>query len=220
MSRSVLVTDIDTHLGNELVRLYLEAGNRVLATSSTEEALSSFGAAADESLDVARWNRNSPASARNMVLRALTGFDGLDELVMLGPDRPTPPSLVQASVADIESFVDGWIKGTLFLVREVLDHFERQGKGVVAMVLCVDTRESPMSATLQGAFSSLCEGLLRHYGSGGSIVVNGFANGGQEVEGFAEFVMTNIKEKGRIQTGRWFRFQSGILSGLRSRPRR
>ena len=220
MSRSVLVTDIDTHLGNELVRHYLEAGHRVLATSANEEALSSFGAAADESLDVARWNRHSPASARNMVLRALNGFDGLDELVLLGPDRPTAPSLVQTSVAEIESLVDGWIKGTLFLLREVLEHFERQASGVVAMVVCTDKRDTPMSATLQGAFYSLCEGLLRRYAAGGSILVNGFANGGQDTEGFAEFIMTNMSEKGRAQTGRWFRFQSGILSGLRSRTRR
>jgi NAD(P)-dependent dehydrogenase (short-subunit alcohol dehydrogenase family) len=220
MSRSVLVTDIDTHLGNELVRLYLEAGHRVVATSGTEEALSSFGSAADESLAVVRWNRNSPASARNMVLKTLNTFDGLDELVLLGPDRPTPASLVQTTLADIEALVDNWIKGSLFLLRETLEHFERRAAGVVAMILPADTGDSPMASTLHGAFASLCEGLLRRHTGAGSVVVNGYATGGQDIEGFAEFIMMNLAERGRIQTGRWFRFQSGILSGFRGRSRR
>ena len=63
MSRVALITDIDTSLGNELVRLYLEAGHRVIATSGTEEALTSLGDVAQDSLTVLRWNRPSPVSA-------------------------------------------------------------------------------------------------------------------------------------------------------------
>ena len=42
MSRVVLVTDIDTSLGNQLVSRFLASGDRVFATTTNQDALSSF----------------------------------------------------------------------------------------------------------------------------------------------------------------------------------
>lgn len=134
MSRVALITDIDTTLGNELVRLYLEEGNRVLATTNTEASLTSLVDVAGDSLTVVRWNRRSPVSARNMLLKTLATYQKLDDLLLLGPPDTNSVSLLQVDLAEIEEEIDTWIKGSLFLIREGLTHFEKRRMGVMALV--------------------------------------------------------------------------------------
>ena len=217
MNRVAFISDIDTSLGNELVRLYLEAGDRVFATSTGQEALSSFNEVAGESLKVSQWNRRSPVSARNMLLKAVNGFDAVDELILLGPPESQSTPLLQVGLGEIEDEIDTWLKGSLFLVREFLAYFYRRKSGSVALVAQAGGADaSSLEESVRSGFRGLSRSLLREYGSTPeTLTVNGFESPGSDPESYAAFVRRHMEEKARGASGRWFRHQTGILAGFR-----
>ncbi len=219
MGRVVFVTDIDTSLGNQLVRLFLEGGDRVFATSSDQDSLSSFNKVAGDSLRVFQWNRRSPVSARNMMLKALAAFDLIDALVLLGPPDLGGVPLLQVEAAAIEEEVDGWIKGTAFLARELLAYFSRRRAGSVALVAHNAAPGSGVVGEIAcGGFRGLTNALLRTTGAvGETIIVNGFESTSSNTEEYAAFVHRALDEKARRASGKLFRHPGGLAATLKRR---
>jgi len=219
MGRVVFITDIDTSLGNQLVSLYLESGDRVFATSTNEDALSSFNQVAGDSLKVLQWKRRSPVSARNMVLRALAAFDAIDVLILLGPPDLGNVPLLQLEAADIEEEVDSWVKGSLFLARELLAYFARRRGSLAALV---GQNTAPGSGVLaeitRASFRGLMEALLRNTGAAGdNVAVNAFESSSANTEDYAAFVHRALEEKAKRSSGKIFRHPGGFAATLRRR---
>jgi NAD(P)-dependent dehydrogenase (short-subunit alcohol dehydrogenase family) len=219
MGRVVLVTDIDTSLGNQLVRLFLEDGDRVFATSADQDSLTSFNQVAGDSLKVFQWNRRSPVSARNVMLKALAAFDAIDALVLLGPPDLGGLPLLQLEAAAIEEEVDCWIKGSTFLARELLAYFSRRRAGMVALVA-----QNPASGggavgeIARGGFRGLTWALLRGTGTvGESVMVNGFESSSPNIEDYAGFVHRALQERARRSPGKLLRHPGGLAATLRRR---
>lgn len=219
MSRVVLVTDIDTSLGKQLVGLFLESGDRVFATSSDADALTSYAQVAGDSLKVVQWHRRSPVSARNMILKALAAFDAVDALVLLGPPDLGSAPLLRAQASEIEEEVDGWIKGGAFLAREMLAYFARRRAGLLALVAHSGGRSPGVVAQIaQGAFRGLTEALLRETGAAvDAVVVSGFESTSSNVEDYAAFVHRALDEKARRSTGKLYRHPGGLAGSFKRR---
>ncbi len=219
MSRVVLVTDIDTSLGKQLVSLFLESGDRVFATSSDPDALSSYNQVAGDSLKVFQWQRRSPISARNMTLKALAAFDSVDALVLLGPPDLGSVPLLQVQAADIEEEVDGWIKGSAFLAREMLAYFSRRRAGLLALVAHNSGRSAGVVAEMaRGGFRGLTEALLRETGAvGDAVAVNGFESTSSNLDDYAAFVHRALDDKAKRSTGRLYRHPGGLAATLKRR---
>ncbi len=219
MSRVVFVTDIDTSLGNQLVSLFLESGDRVFATTTNQDALSSFDKVAGDSLKVFQWIRRSPVSVRNVMLKALTAFDAIDVLVQLGPPDLGSVPLLQAESADIEEDIDSWVKGSLFLSRELLAYFARRRTGLAALV----AQNSPHGGGVLGeiaraSFRGLVDALLRATGAAAeNVCVNGFESTSSNTEDYAAFVHRALDERAKRVSGRLFRHPGGLAATLRRR---
>jgi NADP-dependent 3-hydroxy acid dehydrogenase YdfG len=219
MSRVVFVTDIDTSLGNRLVSLFLEAGDRVFATSTNQDSPSSFAQVAGDSLTVSQWVRRSPVSARSMVLKAIAAYETVDLLVLLGPPDLGGPALLQVEAADIEEEIDGWIKGSLFLAREVISLFARRRGGVAALVgQNGGSGAGVVSQTARAGFRGLTDALLRSAGAAADAVsVIGFDTSSADVDDYAAFVCRALDEKAKKSAGKLFRHPGGLAATLRRR---
>jgi NAD(P)-dependent dehydrogenase (short-subunit alcohol dehydrogenase family) len=137
------ITDVDTPLGKELAKLALQQGYTVFGTvaadnegndeQKTEKTRAAIeGKKAKETLKIEVWRRHSPVSARHILIKALTHFNTLDNIILLGNPVIERYELRQIPIQQIESLVDGWVKGNFFLVKELLNHFSQngnQGKG-------------------------------------------------------------------------------------------
>jgi NAD(P)-dependent dehydrogenase (short-subunit alcohol dehydrogenase family) len=221
MSRTAFITDLDTSLGVELARRYLDEGYRVFATvSQTVEdegaAYSPLEKAAGENLTVQLWKRFSPFSAKSMILQAIAKYDNVDETLILGNPSLEAPDFHETDMALIDKTVDSWIKGSLFLLKEILSLYSTRGGGIIALISQKQAASnSPLEGAIRYGFSGICQALLKSHGSD-NIAVNGFESSAELTEEFAEFIFRNLSERGRRVSGKWFRFHAGILSSLKA----
>ena len=208
MPRTILVTEADSRLGAELVRLFVERGYSVAAAmdaSGRGEAVESRNPL------LLSWNRRSPVSARSVLLSVLNAFGSLDEAVVLEPPVAHGSTLVETASADIDRAMDD-AKGPLFLLREVLGAFSRTGSGTVSLV-AGGTATCPVESAAREAFRGLGTALLAAPGAG--VVANGFQAGPAGPDEYAAFIDRTLEEKGRKISGRWFAFppRAGFLQG-------
>ena len=214
MSGTVLVVDGETPFGRALVRLFRQSGHRVATTCRKPEKAD----AAEEGSDVVRaaWGRASPVSARNVLLKTLSSFERLDTAVFTFAPSLKRVLLHETEFADIEAAVDEWVRGTLFLLREVLGQLVRQGSGALALVQSFprgDSSESPpLEAMIRGAIGELSTSLLASYGGEGVSVFR-FETSSPKTEEYARFVVESLaRGAGRPPRQRTFRFRQS--SGL------
>ena len=83
MGRVVLVSDVQTPLGEELARRYLAEGASVAVTRSNQEARESPLVSESDGFLLTDWNRRSPISTRNVLLSVANRFGRIDEAVLL-----------------------------------------------------------------------------------------------------------------------------------------
>ena len=215
MERIVLVSDADTPLGRELVRLFTARGHQVAALVADARAPEFPGTGRRAPL-VVPWSRRSPAGARAAVLTTLNRFGVLEDAVVLGA-QPSPPALPhELSSVDIEGAIDLGLKGPIFLVRELLGVFLRRGQGVLSLVCFGERRDDEpgpsLDQTVQEGWQGFSAGVLDAYAEK-TVYVNGFKAAGVGHEDAAAFIDRSLEEKARKITGRWFTLQprGGIL---------
>lgn len=220
MSRIVLITDIDTPLGFDLSKTFLEQGNTVIGTVTALGKESNFKALSSSSFTLRRWQRSSPLSTKNLLLSIINDFNKLDEALLLQPPSLPAKLLHEVTTAEIEQGVDFWIKGNLFLLKEILDIFSKGNGGVLALINYSPKDSTgilpPLESTLRGGFQALAKSLFSSY-SREDLYINGFESNTAQSGDFAHFIQQTLHERGRRVRGRWFRFQakSGLLSPFR-----
>jgi NAD(P)-dependent dehydrogenase (short-subunit alcohol dehydrogenase family) len=220
MGRVVLVSDVQTPVGEELARRYLAEGASVAVTRSNQKARESPLVSESEGFLLTDWNRRSPISTRNVLLTVLTRFGRIDEAVLLHCPTVEARLLPETSYESIERAVDAWLKGSLFLLKGLLEAFARDGGGRLALVDYAP-REAvagrpPLEAALRGAFKALAQSLLDAGGPKG-VTVHGFESVETLARDFAGFIVETMVARGDRPSGKWLRFQprSGLLAPLR-----
>jgi NAD(P)-dependent dehydrogenase (short-subunit alcohol dehydrogenase family) len=220
MGRVVLVSDVQTPLGEELARRYLAEGARVAVTRSNQQSRESPMVSESDGFLLTDWNRRSPISTRNVLLSVANRFGRIDEAVVVHDPTLKPALLPDAAYETIERAVDSWLKGTLFLVKGLLELFAREGAGRLALVEyapreAVGSRP-PLEAALRGAFKALAQSLMDTGGPKG-VTVQGFESVETLARDFAGFIVETLASRGDKPAGKWLRFQPGrgLLSPLR-----
>jgi len=217
MERVVLISDVQTPLGEELARRYLAEGAKVAVTRSNQEARESPLVSESDGLLLTDWNRRSAISTRNVLLSVLNRFGRIDEALLLHCPAVEASLLGEASYESIERTVDTWLKGTLFLAKAILEAFARAGAGRLGLVQHARQEAGiglpPLEATLRGAFRALAQSLLDTGGAKG-VAVHGFESFSTAERDFAGFILQTMTERGA--SGKWLRFQprGGLLGPL------
>ena len=203
MNKSVFITDADTLLGSELTRLYISGGSKVIATVGTEDAFTSVNKASgleadiplktlsdlknknEESLMIVLWHRQSPVSTKNIFLRLLTQFDSIDEVLLFGNPVQSAPALHLANFELINEYVDSYTKGTLYLLKEILTHYQVKKTGLLALI-CLNSNHSssPLEEIFRRGFLGLCHSLLNAYANE-EFKINAFESSADFTENFA-----------------------------------
>ncbi len=216
---AVLITETDTPLGEELLRLYLKKGSKVVGARSVADT--SQPDSNNKDLLIVPWKRKSIFSTRNLILQAQNRFDRIDEALILETPAVEKKPIQELSCLDIEMAVDEWIKGNLFLLREILLYFKNRTGGVLALI---DYSEHsggmspPLESALRGSFRSIARSIFSS-SSQENVFITGFESDSLKIPEFAEFIAGTLEEKGKRVRGKWFRFQTGpgLLSPFRGR---
>ena len=238
MEKVVLITDADTPLGYEIAKKYIASGIRLIAASGSDEKIESFSSMGSEMYLQVKWSRRSPISARNLILAGLNHFKRIDDAVILqtpyaglyrgsgketGKSAPavSPEDTVRTAgagrrrfsdiqFADIESVLDTWVKGNLFLIKELTRYRtgrmeEEMGSGI-ALVQYSEVNVSdftPLEALILNGFESFIKTV-----SGADVRINGFSSANTVITEYADFIFRTLQEKSVRFNGRIFRFQS------------
>jgi NAD(P)-dependent dehydrogenase (short-subunit alcohol dehydrogenase family) len=217
MGRIVLISDAETPLGAELIDAYLQAGDIVVAAGSPQAAAKPERAA--DSFLAVDWNRRSSLSARNVLLTARNRLGAVDEAVILDCHDLPEKLLQELSSAEVESAVDAYVKGSVFLAREIMGHFTERGRGVLCFAAyspqAADSPAPPLDGALREAFRGLARSLLATCSSG-PLTVNAFQSYSSTPGDFARFIVRTLDEKARKISGRWFTLEprQGFLQGF------
>lgn len=224
--KCVFITDLDTEVGAELAGLYLQAQWRVFGTvsSASEEEedriASKLGKLKDsvgESLQTGLWNRHSPVSAKNMILQARSRLESVSTFIVMGnPVDLISSSLVQ-EVRVLDRAVDSWIKGSLFLIREILRVLPEQESSRLALI-CWNRGhpESLLEEAVRQAFLGVAQSLLQR---SDELAVNAFESDSASAREFAGYVFRNLSDRADKLSGKLVRFGKGFLAGLAAAPK-
>jgi len=219
MGRVVLVSDVQTPLGEELARRYLAEGARVAVTRSNQQSRESPMVSESDGFLLTDWNRRSPISTRNVLLSVANRFGRIDEAVVVHCPTVEASLLSETTYESIERAVDVWLKGTLFLVKGLLEALAPQGRLALVHYTPQDAGTSlpPLEATLRGAFKALAQSLMDTGGPRG-LPVHGIESFSTPARDFAGFIVETLIARGEKPSGKWLRFQprSGLLAPLRS----
>ena len=220
MGRVVLVSDVQTPLGEELARRYLAEGASVAVTRSNQQSREAPLVSESDGFLLTDWNRRSPISARNVLLAVANRFGRIDEAVVVQWPFVEARLLPETTYESMERAVDAWLKGPLFLVKGLLEVFARNGGGRLALVDYAP-REAvggrpPLEAALRGAFKALAQSLMESGGPSG-VTVHCFESVETLARDFAGFIVETLASRGDKPAGKWLRFQPGrgLLSPLR-----
>lgn len=205
------------------MRRYLSEGYSVAATRSNQRRIDTPLVSEGEELFVIDWNRNSPISAKNVLLAAVNRFDRIDETLLLCTPELEQKLLQETSTETIDRAVDAWIKGSLFLVKAVLELYGQKQGGYLALI-DYDPREETaiapaLDSALRGGFTAGAEAMFAGSGQQ-NVFINGFESRTRQVEELADFIFDTMQNRASRATGKWYRFppRPGIFSAFSGKP--
>jgi NAD(P)-dependent dehydrogenase (short-subunit alcohol dehydrogenase family) len=222
VNRVALITDAQTSLADQLIRRYLSEGYSVAATRSHQVRIDTPMISEDEDLLLIEWNRTSPISAKNVLLTSLNRFDRIDETLLLFTPELEQKLLQETSAETMDRAVDTWIKGSLFLMKAVLELYTQKQGGRLALINHLPQEEGtvlpPLESALRGSFTATA-GAVFASNSQRNVFINGFESRSQKIEELADFIFDTMKDRGTRVSGKWFRFptRSRILSAFSSK---
>lgn len=161
MEPACLVTGKSNELLAEVVLAAAARSRRVLVARSGPLELRGVG----EEIKSVSWNRRSALSARTTTLHARNLFGRLDEAIIVFAPVVESAPFHESSIVGIENRTDAEVKGYLFLLRELVAHFQAQGGGKLLLAVQdhdVEVR-SPLEAMSLGSFVAAAEALQRSY---------------------------------------------------------
>jgi len=203
---TILCTDTDTSLGLSIVKSLVQQGLSVIAAPAHSQGKSD-GSAKKKPIVVAPWNKKSPISAKNVVLQGTGRFKRIDAaLILLSPDMARA-SLTETRYIDIENAIDSWIKGCIFLTRELLSHFAQEESGVICLVQheAEDSGLNAINALCAETVTAFVDRIAPEWKNRG-VMINRLYSKSPDVKSYADFVVATVTEKCYKTSGKLFRF--------------
>ena len=159
------------------MRRYLSEGYSVAATCSGQARIEVPLVSEEEDLLVVEWNRTSPVSATNVVLSTRNRFDKIDETLLLLTPELEQKLLQETATETIDRAVDAWVKGSLFLMKAVLQLYGQKQEGLLALInhqpQATSAVPPALESALRGSFRAAAEAIFAGIGQP-NVFINGF----------------------------------------------
>jgi len=159
------------------------------------------------------WNPGNPISARTLVLAAENRIEQVNEAILVCDPPSIRCAAADLSMANVEVLVNDYIKGWLFLVKELSTLFRAHGGGVLSLVYpeTVRTGEKDDAADLLGstalaAFRSLTRSLLTAALSEPYLTLGFSGVEAGDDPGFAAFIFKQLDEGNRRINGKLHKY--------------
>ena len=121
MGKTILVTGKEGFLGNEISQHFLGLGHQVaVSVPPRKESFPSVDQ--DKKLLTFPWSRRSAVAAKNFVLQTIQEFGTLDEAWLVVTTEREPFGLSEMAPLALDEGLDTLVKGTVYLVRELLQY--------------------------------------------------------------------------------------------------
>ena len=213
MEKRILITGLDSKLKARMIKLFLDGNFQVAATISK---MNINDKKVNKNLLEIPWNNRSPLSAKDIILECRNKMDGFDNSLTVFSSQQNNKPIHDSSSADIENVIDTNIKGNIFILKEIILYFQKQGKGNISLIHDIEQSEivSPLNAVETGGFSSLANSLFAFY-QNENLAINSFKSNSSEWEDYAEYIYKNISERENQIHGKVFKFpERGVLNAF------
>ncbi|CAM4231615.1 SDR family oxidoreductase [Nocardia ninae] len=130
MSKTVIVTGSSSGIGRDVARAFVARGDNVVLNGRDPGKLADVAAklGAPEQIATFAGDIGSPATGSELVRTAVDRFGGVQVLVNSAGIFGAKP-FVDVTEADLDSFVNGNLKGTYFTTQAVVRQLQRQATG-------------------------------------------------------------------------------------------
>lgn len=221
MEKTILITDKDSPLGGAAVREALSRGYKVLTTRQDQidqEEEQESASASNSQLKEVIWNRRSPVSSKTILLEARRFLARVDHVLVIYSVEKTLQSFHSMTMEDVEERVDRKIKGSIFLIRELLRYYHNEEKGILGFAVdqSHSDEHSPLDAAATGSFESFTDSILRFYQKD-QFFFSGFQSVSADTEGYARFILDTLEQQPPKASGQWLRHSdkpAGLFNSL------
>jgi hypothetical protein len=209
MDKVVLISDVHTELGLNLLRQFHATGYQVIGTSTTDPKNLSMSEFNTELVEIIHWNRVSPIGVKNLLIKAITRFRQIDEVIILQTASFTGSKLSEISLLDIDQNIDMWLKGTCYLLKEMLAYLSKNGNGSLTLVNNISyTHESvvsPVGEILEAGFRALVKNLFKT-AKDSPLILNGVESTSNAFDKLGDFIYKIVTEKTNKGIGKLYNF--------------
>jgi len=205
MEKAILIAGISGDLQTEILQESLSRRYKTAVALDPEAEHPPIGDDWEKLLRYFEWNKRSSLSAKNLVLEVLSFADSLEEVFLLFEPPKDGRPLHELPVAEIEGTFDGWMKGFLFLIKELILQFQRRKKGTLTLVQYEPTPLlTPLSLGSSSFFRAMGNALFTQY-QNEPFVTRGFYSTAEEVKDFARYLLS-LQEKPEKTYGKWTKY--------------
>ncbi|MFP4432106.1 MAG: hypothetical protein ACOCW6_05000 [Spirochaetota bacterium] len=209
MSTALLIAGFSEQLIRACVSEGQRKGFEILAALPVSSSLAEF---ADPAVTAITWTPRSAISAKSLILKAYNRSQNLSEALLVVEIPQVSRAFHEASYSDLDQMIDTYVKGPVFLARELLGTFVDRRRGGLSVVIRSSGYEaSPIARSLRTALESLFDSILNLY-QRESVVLRGFLAGAEDEAEIARQVLEEIASFDRKPQKRFRRL--GGKSGL------
>ena len=212
-NESALTSAIEVEAARRVERYTLALLPDRLSGNDDKIGLQSWSSISVEKRIPLDWNPGSPIAARALVLAAENRLEQVNEAILVCDPPSVRTAAADLSLANVEILVNDYIKGWLFLVKELAAVFRAHGGGVIALVSPEnagagdkDNTADLLGSTALAAFRAFTRGLLAAALSEPYLTLGFSGVEAGDDAGFAAFVFKLIDEGNRRNNGKLYKY--------------
>ncbi|MDZ7795384.1 MAG: hypothetical protein U5P10_17340 [Spirochaetia bacterium] len=206
MDQTILLNGNTSPLAQRLSELFIDDGAHVIRADEGNPGRNSAGEEVEDHLTIIPWTRHSSVSIHNLLVEAENKRDTIDEVVFVFSALMENKPLHELGLASIDSYIDNYVKGGLYFLREVLGYFQKRKQGQLSIVIHTSGLEvlPPIDAVGIGGIKTFADSMFTLY-QNEPIMINGFTSDASTPDDYALFVHRTLTEKARGSHGKWYR---------------
>ncbi|MBN1412568.1 MAG: hypothetical protein JW969_17095 [Spirochaetales bacterium] len=220
MGKVVLLTDIDTPLGYGLLNGFHQQGYSIIATTSSKNKEHILKNIRVEVIGLVEWNRYSSLDVRNIIYKAKKRFGRVDEAYIIQTLPVDQGEFIDIESSDISHTIDKWLKGNIFLAKEIIKSYKSSGAGLICLINHLqkgkDTRISPLTSVLWEGYSGFMKTMIASPID--EVTIHGFKSAFSPGDEFADYILRTLTEKNKKGPYRFYEYSAkkGLFSGFKS----